>query len=82
MKLWMVTWDGDLTQFLVDAETESEAIQKAIIANREIEPTEYGQDMGDTSTYSIDSVDMNLLCEIVQRTDLLCVIGDVICYNN
>ena len=80
MKLWMVTWDLDLTQFLVDAETESEAIDKAIYANKKLEPTEYDPDMEVTNTYSTDRVDMELLCEIVKRKDVWDVVGNVICY--
>ena len=33
MNLKLVTWDGDLTQFLVEADTDEEAIKKAIEAN-------------------------------------------------
>lgn len=80
MKLWMVTWDLDLTQFLVDAETESEAIYKAIEANKKIEPSEYDPDMDVTNTYSTDLVDMDLLCEIVKRNDVWDVVGNVICF--
>lgn len=80
MKLWLVTWDLDLVQFLVDAETESEAIYKAIRANKKIEPTEYNPDMEATNTYSTDLVDMELLCEIVKRKDVWGVIDNVICF--
>lgn len=80
MKLWLVTWDLDLTQFLVDAETESEAIYKAIEANKKLEPTEYDPDMEVTNTYSTDLVDMDLLCEIVKREDIWDVVGNVICF--
>lgn len=80
MKLWLVTWDLDLTQFLVDAETESEAIYKAIEVNKKIEPSEYDPDMEVTNTYSTDLVDMDLLCEIVKRKDIWDVVGNVICF--
>lgn len=78
MRCWLVTWDLDLTQFLVDAETESEAIYKAIEANKKIEPSEYDPDMEVTNTYSTDLVDMELLCEIVKRNDVGGVIGNVV----
>lgn len=80
MKLWLVTWDLDLTQFLVDAETESEAIYKAIEANKKIEPSEYDPNMEVTNTYSTEQVDMELLCEIVKRNDIWDVVGNVICF--
>ena len=80
MKLWIVTWDLDLTQFLLEAETESEAIYKAINANKKLEPVENNPDMEVTNTYSTDIVDMELLCEIVKRNDLWDVVDNVICY--
>lgn len=80
MNLWLVTWGLDLTQFLVDAETESEAIYKAIEANKKIEPSEYDPDMEVTDTYSTDLVDMEPLCEIVKRNDVWDVVGNVICF--
>lgn len=80
MKLWFVTWDLDVTQFLVEAETESEAIYKAIEANKKIEPSEYDPDMEVTNTYSTELVDMNMLCEIVKRNDVWGVYGNVICF--
>lgn len=37
MKLWLVTFDLDNTQFLVDANTGAEAINDAIFANADYE---------------------------------------------
>lgn len=72
MTLKMVTWDGDLTQFLVEAETIEEAISKAIYANKEFdrfyEPS-YNPDVIDPTLYTVDDVDFNLLCEIIERND-------------
>lgn len=45
MNLWLVTWDLGLTQFLVEAKTESEAIYKAIEVNKKIELSEYDPNM-------------------------------------
>ena len=71
MNLKMVTWDGDLTQFLVEAETDDEAISKAITANKEFDRF-CGSDNPDInvpSLYIVDDVDFNLLCEIIERND-------------
>lgn len=93
MRLWMVTWDLDFTQFLLEADTESEAIQKAIKVNKKLEHINEDWlpsciDMGkteeimeDTNMYSIVSVDMALLAEIIYyRTDIWKVIDNVVCY--
>ena len=71
MKLYMVTWDGDLTQFLVEAETNEEAISKAIYANKEFDRycRSDNPDITDPTLYTVDDVDFNLLCEIIERND-------------
>ena len=71
MKLKMVTWDGDLTQFLVEAETNDEAICKAIEANKEFDRWlgSDDPDVDDINCYTVDDVDFNLLCEIIERND-------------
>ena len=71
MNLKLVTWDGDLTQFLVEAKTNDEAIKKAIYANRVFDRF-CGQDDPDVNepdSYIVDDVDFNLLCEIIERDD-------------
>lgn len=71
MTLKMVTWDGDLTQFLVEAETNDEAISKAIYANKEFDRFcgSDNPDVTDPTPYTVDDVDFDLLCEIVERND-------------
>lgn len=79
MNLKMVTWEGDLTQFLVEAETRDEAISKAITANKEFDRFCGGngrdnydlEDCGfeDRDLYDVDDIDFNLLCEIIERND-------------
>ena len=75
MNLKLVTWDGDLTQFLVEADTDEEAIKKAIEANfifSDPEDDDDGlvrKDMQDKSWYEVEDVDFNLLSEIFRRTD-------------
>ena len=69
--LKMVTWGGDLTQFLVEAATNEEAIEKAIIANKEFDKF-CGSDnpeVDDVACYTVDNVSFDLLCEIIERDD-------------
>ena len=81
MNLKMVTWDGDLTQFLVEAETRDEAISKAITANKEFDRFCYGGndfgledcDFEDRDLYDVYDIDFDILCEIIERND--CVNG-------
>ena len=76
LNLKMVTYEGDLTQYIVDAKNYDEAIQKAIEANKSnlMGPydEEFLEDMEDPANYSIDEVvDMNLLGEIMRRDDYI-----------
>ena len=75
MNLKLVTWDGDLTQFLVEADTDEEAIKKVIEANfifadpGDDDDGLVREDMQDKSWYEVEDVDFNLLSEIFRRTD-------------
>lgn len=71
MNLKLVTWEGDLTQFLVEAETNDEAIRKATEANKEFDRF-CGSDtseIDDATSYTVDDVNFDLLCEIIERKD-------------
>jgi len=86
INLKLVTWDGDLTQFLVDAETKDEAIEKSIKANFEYgEPGDdsgISDDMNDSATYTVEDVDFSLLSEIFRREDCYGRLEDAIVFNN
>ena len=71
INLKMVTWDGDLTQFLVEADTNEEAIEKAITANKEFDRLcgSDNPDVDNLNCYIVDNVDFDLLCEIIERND-------------
>lgn len=80
MNLKMVTWNGDLTQFLVEAETRDEAISKAITANKEFDKFCYGGDdrgnfdledyvFEDRDSYNVYDIDFDILCDIIERND-------------
>ena len=87
MNLKLVTWDGDLTQFLVEADTKKEAIKKAIDANfKYCDPGDdeeglIAEDMKDQDTYLVEDVDFELLSEIFERTDLSGTYGEAIVFN-
>lgn len=71
MKLKLVTWEGDLTQFLVEADTNAEAIKKAMESNLLIGEVddEIFDDVKDATAYTVEDVDFDLLCEIIERND-------------
>lgn len=86
MNLKLVTWDGDLTQFLVDANTNLEAIKKAIEANLKLGELgdcddEIEDDIHDLTTYEVEDVDFSLLGEIFRTTDWVGNYKDVIIIN-
>ena len=83
MNLKMVTWDGDLTQFLVEADTNLEAIRKAVKANLQIGDCdeEIEDDIHDLTTYTVEDVDFSLLMEIFQRTDLIGPYRETVVFN-
>lgn len=94
MNLKMVTWEGDLTQFLVDAETDEDAIQQAIRANQEIDDCytwqpdtdendrEHIDNVADVAWYVVDDVDFCMLKAIFGREDCRRIYGNAIVFND
>lgn len=84
MKLKLVTWEGDLTQFLVEANTNLEAIRKAIKANLQIGDCdeEIEKDIHDLTAYTVEDVDFSLLSEIFRRTDYIGTYGEAVVFND
>ena len=84
MNLKLVTWEGDLTQFLVEADTNLKAIRKAVEANLQIGDCdeEIEEDIHDLTTYTVEEVDFNLLSEIFGRTDYIGVYEEAVVFNN
>ena len=80
-KYFMVTWELDLTQFFVEADNETDAIEKAIKAHLaydenisfrdadDLDDAVFISDMKDKTTYEVEPVDFDLLCEIIERKD-------------
>lgn len=97
MSFYMVTWDGDLTQFLVEAECETDAIEKAVKSNSIFDKEEFGErdekdeedkqllkDMADKNLYTVDAInlDIDMLQEIMKRNDRIGKYGDAIVFND
>ena len=80
----LVTWEGDLTQFLVEADTNLKAIRKAVEANLRLGDCdeEIEEDIHDLTTYTVEDVDFDLLNELFQRTDYIGKYGDAIVFND
>ena len=70
MNLILVTFETDLTQFLVDADNYADATQEAMNANRAYGNTdEIVEEVDDISNYTCEDVDFNMLSEMFKRTD-------------
>ena len=88
MKLKMVTFTTDLTQFLVDAETNEEAINKAMKANRlvGVDTFEDGcteENITTKENYVVENVNFNLLKGIATARDYyMFSTEDAIVYSN
>ena len=84
IKLKLVTWEGDLIQFLVEADTNLEAIRKAVEANLWLGDCdeEIEENIHDLTTYKVEDVDFNLLREIFQRTDYIGTYCEALVFND
>lgn len=72
----IVTWNTDLTQFLVNADNDDDAIDQAIKANEDVwqntggYPQEDREDSThDRSTYKVEDVDIKMMMELFGRKD-------------
>lgn len=82
-KLYLITWEGDFTQFLVSAEDKDKAIQYAIEANKEIgwDEDEDFKYIENIDSYEIEEAGFETLKELVKRTDYMFSTENVIVYN-
>ena len=84
MNLKMVTWDLDYMQFLVNADTNEDAINRAIGINLSYAPIDdeiQFEDINDPTTYSVDDVDYKFLTELFERRDIIGVIDNVVVFS-
>jgi len=88
MNLWLVTFDLDYSQFLVDAKNIEEAIGKAIEVNKgnllgKCDPEEISEeemnDRANYETYHVD--DTNMLYNIIRRDDWVGIENGTIVFN-
>ena len=83
MSLKLITWEGDLTQFLVEADTDVKAIRKALEANLMLGDCDGAEsEMHDLTSYTVEDVDFNLLAEILMRTDCLGRYAEALVFND
>lgn len=83
MKLFLVTFDIDLTQFLCNAKDEKEAVEMAHEANMVVgEVDDYDMKTINYDDYSVESVDFNLLADMFRRNDYWGRTGNVVVFSN
>ena len=93
MKLYMVTWNDNVTQFVVDAKNEDDAITKAIEAHKDYD-SRFGpyedrnegdiqlEDIVDRDSYEVEDIDgIEYLYNVIRRNDWLGVYGDAIVFE-
>lgn len=84
MNLKFITFEPDYTQFIVNTETDANAIKQAIEANLTYDnyDEEFEKDIRDKSNYNVEDIDsMNFLADIINRNDLIGVYNGVIVLN-
>lgn len=87
MKLKLVTFDIDLTQFLIDSNSVDDVIAKAIEINGNESllgglDNDLRPDVLDRHNYTVDDVDMSLLCGMMLRQDCCGIFDNVIVFTN
>ena len=85
MNLKLVTFEGDNTQFLVNAEHKNEAIAYANEANiqvGEMYDSDYDLHNFKDEWYTVEDVDWNLLREIIRRDDYLFTTSNAVVFND
>lgn len=82
MNLWLITFNIDNTQFLVNADNMEDAISIAHKHNQMIvEIDDYDLNQDCTKDYTVEKVDFNLLSEIIKRNDIVFSTHAAIIFN-
>lgn len=83
MNLKLVVYDGDLTEFLVNADTDEEAIEIAIKANEALDEVDEDalETIRDPSVYACGDVDWDLLKEMFDRGDITGVFENTVVFG-
>lgn len=88
MNLWLITFELDLTQFIVDAESRDKAIEKSIEVNKSEYLGKWDEeilskdDMESHENYSSEKISMDLLGEIMERNDYVGNCRGVLIFND
>jgi len=83
--LKLVTFNGDQEQFLINTADNERAVKLAIEANKKIgtfDNPEWDMEVEDKSLYTVESVDFNMLYEIIKRNDWLFNDNNVMAFRN
>lgn len=84
MVLWLVTYEGDLTQFLIEETEKDKVVSQAIISNLaygNIED-EIRDDIKDPDNYTIEAVDYYLLDGLFKRNDYCGIYESAMVFND
>lgn len=83
MNLILVTFETDLTQFLIDTELRDKAIDIAIESNKLLgDWDEIHNEIEDRSLYTVENVDFALLNGLLIRNDCIGMFGNAIVFTN
>lgn len=84
MNLWLVTYEGDLTQFLIEGTDRKTIISEAIASN-----LTYGRidddiraDIENPDNYTLEEVDYNLLDGLFKRNDYCGIYENAMVFND
>lgn len=84
MKLWLVTYEGDFTQFLIEETEKDEVISQAIASNLAFGniDDEIKEDIKNPDNYTIEEVDYWLLDYLFKRNDYCGIYENAMVFND
>lgn len=84
MKLWLVTYEGDLTQFLIEETSKDKVISQAIASNLAYGniDDEIKEDIKNPDNYTIEEVDYWLLDGLFKRNDYCGIYENAMVFND
>lgn len=84
MNLWLVTYEGDLTQFLIEGTEKDRVIFQAITSNLSYGniDDEIREDIMNPDNYTIEEVDYWLLDGLFKRNDYCGIYKNAMVFND
>jgi len=84
MNLWLVTYEGDLTQFLIEETEKDKVVSQAITSNLAYGniDDELREDIKNPDNYTIEEVDYWLLDGLFKRNDYCGIYENAIVFND